>query len=134
MFINANRMGWLLLVLSGTLYFLTHDNGVAANDLEGGDFPTLQYAQIYGRPANGPGYPVYTMIGFLWFHSVRFIQGVFFKPLPNPIPIFSTYNTIWALVALWILYRLLPRLTPTEGRRPALAVSLAYMPVLRMRL
>ena len=115
MLINANRMGWLLLVLAGTLYFLTHDNGVAANDLEGGDFPTLQYAQIYARPANGPGYPVYTMIGFLWFHSVRFIQGAFFNPLPNPIPIFSTYNTIWALVALWILYRLLLRLTPTKG-------------------
>ena len=115
MLINANRMGWLLLVLAGTFYFLTHDNGLSAADLEGGDFPTLQYAQINGRPANGPGYPVYTMIGFLWFHSVRFIQGAFFSPLPNPTPIFSAYNTIWALVALWILYRLLLRLTPTTG-------------------
>lgn len=108
-------MGWLLLVLAGTLYYLTHDNGLFAGELETQDLPTLQYAQIYARPANGPGYPVYTMIGFLWFHSVRFFQGAFFDPLPNPIPIFSTYNTIWALLALWLLYRLLLRLTPATG-------------------
>lgn len=115
LFKSANRMGFLLVVLSASLYFLTHDNGFAANDLEGGDTPTLQYGQINGRPANGPGYPVYTMIGFLWFHSVRFIQGAFFDPLPNPIPIFSTFNTIWALLALWIFYRLLLRLTSAMG-------------------
>lgn len=112
--VGANRMGLLLLFLAGALYFATHDNGLRPGEIEGGDLPTLQYAQIEGRPANGPGYPIYVMGGFLWFHGVRFLQKTLFSALPNPIPIFSTYNTVWALLALWIYYRLLLRLTPSK--------------------
>lgn len=103
--------GIALLVLALALYLLTLDNGLRPGELTGGDLVTHQYAQVQGRPSNAPGYPLYTMGGWLWFHGLQAILGVQF----NPTPILSSYSTLWALLALWLLYRLIVDLT---GRWP----------------
>ena len=51
------------------------------------------------------------MGGWLWFHGLRTILGV----SSNPVTILSSYSTLWALLALWLLYRLIVDLT---GRWP----------------
>ena len=65
--------GWLpgvLLVLgAAALYVLTLDNGLQPYQLLGGDLITHQYAQAQGRFSNAPGYPLFTMGGWLWFHG-----------------------------------------------------------------
>ena len=94
--------GLVLLVLFAALYVVTLDNGLRGGELEGGDLITHQYAQVQGRFSNAPGYPLYTMGGWLWFHAGRLIFG----PQANPIPILSSYSTLWALVALALLYAL----------------------------
>ena len=102
--------GWIaliaLLLIMGALYWATLDNGLAPGDLEGGDLITHQYAQVQARPSNAPGYPLYTMGGWLWFHAWRGLL-----PQANPIPILSSYSTLWALLALGALYLLLWRAT-----------------------
>ena len=90
------------MLVAATLYLLTLDNGLRPGELAGGDLITHQYAQVQGRPSNAPGYPLYTMGGWLWFHGGRLILG----NAANPIPILSSYSTLWALLALWLLYRL----------------------------
>ena len=52
----------------------TLDDGLRPGELEGGDLITHQYAQVQGRPSNAPGYPLYTMGGWLWF---RLTGGLF---------------------------------------------------------
>ena len=99
------------MLLALALYLLTLDNGLRPGELTGGDLVTHQYAQVQGRPSNAPGYPLYTMGGWLWFHALRAILGV----SSNPVPILSSYSTLWALLALWLLYRLIVDLT---GRWP----------------
>ena len=93
----------ILLAFAGLLYAFTLDDGLRPGELEGGDLITHQYAQVLGRPGNAPGYPLYTMGGWLWFHAGRVLSG----PDANPIPILSSYSTLWALVALALLYLLL---------------------------
>lgn len=105
-----------LLTLLGCallLYFLTLDNGLQPEELVGGDLITHQYAQVQARPGNAPGYPLYTMGGWLWFHTLRGVIQLAGNPLPNPIPILSSYSTVWALIALWLLYRILCLVTRT---------------------
>ncbi len=103
-----DRRGWLALVLfllaALLLYLATLDNGLAPGDLQGGDLITHQYAQVQARPSNAPGYPLYTMGGWLWFHGWRLLC-----PRANPVPILSGYSTLWALLALATLYLLLWR-------------------------
>jgi len=94
--------GATLVIAFAVLYLLTLDNGLRPDELVGGDLITHQYAQVQGRPGNAPGYPLYTMGGWLWFRLGRLVLG----PRANPIPILSSYSTLWALVALWLLYRL----------------------------
>lgn len=96
----------LFLVLATGLYLATLDNGLRTADLEGGDLITHQYAQVQGRPSNAPGYPLYTMGGWLWFHGWRLLA-----PSANPIPILSAYSTLWAVLALAVLFVLLYRFT-----------------------
>jgi hypothetical protein len=96
------------------LYLLTLDNGLQPEELKGGDLITHQYAQVQARPGNAPGYPLYTMGGWLWFHTVRGVIQWAGNPLPNPIPILSSYSTLWALIALWLLYRILCHVTRTK--------------------
>ena len=93
----------LLLVLA--LYAATLDTGLQPGELEGGDLITHQYAQVQARPGNAPGYPLYTMGGWLWFHAGRALVRAFGPEHPNPIPILSSYSVLWALIAVWLLYR-----------------------------
>lgn len=96
----------IFLLLALTLYLATLDNGLWWGELEGGDLITHQYAQVQARPSNAPGYPLYTMGGWLWFHGWRTLL-----PHVNPIPILASYSTLWAILALATLFILLYRLT-----------------------
>jgi hypothetical protein len=105
-----DRRGWvalaLFLLVAGLLYWATLDTGLTPGDLEGGDLITHQYAQVQARPSNAPGYPLYTMGGWLWFHGWRLLF-----PNANPVPILSSYSTLWALLALAVFFIILYRLT-----------------------
>lgn len=101
---RAARWALVALLLAALLlYWLTLDNGLRPGELAGGDLITHQYAQVQGRPSNAPGYPLYTMGGWLWFHGLRPLLS----PFANPTAILSTYSTLWALLALALLYRLI---------------------------
>ena len=110
--------GIVLIIVCLLLYALTLDNGFRPQELEGGDLITHQYAQVEARPSNAPGYPLYTMGGWLWFHGIRMGLRILGNPLPNPIPILSSYSTLWALLALWLFYRILCR-TTRDAQAPA---------------
>ncbi len=98
--------GVVLLALAFALYMWTLDDGLELRELKGGDLITHQYAQVQGRFSNAPGYPLYTMGGWLWFHGWRAILG----RGSNAVRLLSSYSTLWALVALAILYALLVKL------------------------
>ena len=102
------RWAGLALVLAALfLYLATLDNGLRPGELAGGDLITHQYAQVQGRPSNAPGYPLYTMGGWLWFHGLRSLLA----DAINPTAILSAYSTLWALLALGLLYLLILDLT-----------------------
>ncbi len=107
------RWGEISLLLAALLLYLaTLDNGFQTGELAGGDLITHQYAQVQARPSNAPGYPLYTMGGWLWFHALRPLANLVADALgqtqpANPIPILSSYSTLWALLSLWLLYRIL---------------------------
>ncbi|MGC8879233.1 MAG: protein O-mannosyl-transferase family [Anaerolineae bacterium] len=98
----ARWAGWGVVVLAGVLYLLTLDTGLRPDELQGGDLITHQYAQVQARPSNAPGYPLYTMGGWLWFR----LTGLLFGWALNPVQRLSSYSTLWALCALVVLYRL----------------------------
>ncbi|MDQ1301900.1 MAG: hypothetical protein QG637_1822, partial [Chloroflexota bacterium] len=110
-------MSWLagvvLLLAFAALYLLTLDNGLRPGELQGGDLITHQYAQVQGRPSNAPGYPLYTMGGWLWFRLGRLFLG----PRTNPIALLSSYSTLWALLALGLLYALILEVTARRAGR-----------------
>ena len=113
-----------LVLAFAILYLATLDDGLRPGELAGGDLITHQYAQVQGRFSNAPGYPLYTMGGWLWFHTGRLILG----PDYNPIRILSSYSTLWALLALWLLYRLILEVMEPERSRPeTLRVGLAAL-------
>lgn len=117
--LRANLVPWIgaiLLVLAMVLYGLTLDNGLQPGELEGGDLITHHYAQVQARPSNAPGYPLYTMGGWLWFHTIRATLHLGGVAMPNPIPILSSYSTLWALMALGLLYAMLCHLTRSPGQ------------------
>ena len=112
-FIPLNRLninyaaGGLLLIAAAFLYILTLDNGLRPDELTGGDLITHQYAQVEARPSNAPGYPLYTMGGWLWFKAGQaLLQWAL-----NPIQILSFYSTLWGLASLAILYLILLKVT-----------------------
>src|SRR5512136_933524 len=108
----AGWTGWAVIVLVALLYLATLDTGLRPDELSGGDLITHQYAQVQGRPSNAPGYPLYTMGGWIWFHLGRLILG----RDHNPLPILASYSTLWALVALWLMYRLILEVTRGQGQ------------------
>jgi hypothetical protein len=115
---SATVVAWcgaLLVVGALLLYGFTLDNGLQPEELVGGDLITHQYAQVQARPSNAPGYPLYTMGGWLWFHVGRAFIRALGQPLPNPIVILSSYSMLWALLALWLFYRLLCQITRTPS-------------------
>ncbi len=117
------RIAGLVLVLTFTaLYLHTLDDGLRLGELQGGDLITHQYAQVQGRFSNAPGYPLYTMGGWLWFHGLRGLLGADF----NPIRILSSYSTLWAIVALALLYCLCILATRDE-EHPAGHWPLAFL-------
>ncbi|MCD6289476.1 MAG: DUF2723 domain-containing protein, partial [Anaerolineae bacterium] len=99
----ARLVALVLLIAALALYLWTLDDGLQPEELRGGDLITHQYAQVQARPSNAPGYPLYTMGGWMWFRLGRLLLG----PYSNPIRILSSYSTLWALLALWLLYRIL---------------------------
>lgn len=119
---HLSRIACLVLVVFfAGLYLLTLDDGLRPGELEGGDLITHQYAQVQGRPSNAPGYPLYTMGGWLWFRAGRTLLGA----EHNPIQILSSYSTLWALVALALLYWLCLQVT---GRNwPVAALATAFL-------
>ncbi|MCB0175765.1 MAG: hypothetical protein KDJ97_35000, partial [Anaerolineae bacterium] len=96
-------VGLLLLLAILALYWVTLDNGLRPDELTGGDLITHQYAQVEARPSNAPGYPLYTMGGWLWFRLGRLLFGWFL----NPIQILSAYSMLWGLASLAVLYQIL---------------------------
>ena len=125
----ARRRTWaalVLLALALLLYTLTLDNGLQAEELIGGDLITHQYAQVQARPSNAPGYPLYTMGGWLWFHALRPLAALTTTAPPNPLPILSSYSTLWALLALGLLYAILTHITRSP-RHPAGNWPLAWL-------
>jgi hypothetical protein len=100
----------LLILCFVIVYALTLDTGLQPQELHGGDLITHQYAQVQARPSNAPGYPIYTMGGWLWFHSWRTLFQSFGMAQPNPIPLLSAYSTLWALLALWLFYKVVGEL------------------------
>jgi hypothetical protein len=92
--------GALLLLAIFALYLLTLDDGLRPDELMGGDLITHQYAQAEARFANAPGYPIYTMLGWAWFHSLRPLLRWAF----NPVQVLSLYSTFWAMLSLLLLY------------------------------
>ena len=103
------------MILFAALYLFTLDDGLRPGELEGGDLITHQYAQVQGRPSNAPGYPLYTMGGWLWFQLGRVVLG----RAHNPIPILASYSTLWALIAIWLMYRLILEVTRGQGQPQA---------------
>ena len=99
-----------MLLCALILYLATLDNGLQPEELRGGDLITHQYAQVQARPSNAPGYPLYTMGGWLWFHGWRWALGLIGMPLFNPIQILGGYSLLWALVALWFFYQIIDEL------------------------
>lgn len=99
--------GAAVILISLVLYLLTLDNGLEPWQLGGGDLITHQYAQAQLRFANAPGYPLYTVLGWLWFQAGKLILS----PPFNPTEILSLFSTIWGLSTLAVLYLLLLELT-----------------------
>ncbi|MBK8797318.1 MAG: hypothetical protein IPM07_13625 [Anaerolineales bacterium] len=83
---RRNLAGAILLLLALLLYAVTLDNGLQPGELLGGDLITHQYAQVQARPSNAPGYPLYTMGGWLWFHGIRTITQAVGISAPDPLP------------------------------------------------
>jgi len=96
-----------LIIAAALLYLFTLDTGLRPNELNGGDLITHQYAQVEGRPSNAPGYPLYTMGGWLWFHLSRPLLQWFF----NPTQILSMYSMLWGLGSLILLYLILLKIS-----------------------
>jgi len=99
----AFLVGLLVIGIALSLYLSTLDNGLRLDELKGGDLITHQYAQAEARPSNAPGYPLYTMGGWLWFRLGRLGLSPWF----SPIEILSLYSTLWALASLITLFVLI---------------------------
>ena len=115
-----------LMILATILYLATMDTGLQPYELHGGDLITHQYAQVQARPGNAPGYPMYTMGGWLWFHLLRGSATLLGFAHPNPLPILSSYSTIWALLSLWLLFNILC-ITTASSERPRGNWPIAFM-------
>jgi hypothetical protein len=115
--------GAALVIAASLLYLATLDDGLRLEELRGGDLITHQYAQAEARLANAPGYPLYTMGGWLWLRLGRALLGAWL----NPIQILSLYSTIYALAALAVFYLLL--LQVTDGNWPLAFLGGAFYSV-----
>ncbi len=103
-------VGGLILIAAALIYLITLDNGLRPEELVGGDLITHQYAQVEARPSNAPGYPLYTMGGWLWFRLGKMLLGWAL----NPIQVLSLYSTLWGLASLLVLYLILLELSDRQ--------------------
>jgi hypothetical protein len=103
----ARWAGLVVVLAAAVLYLLTLDTGLRPDELQGGDLITHQYAQVEARPSNAPGYPLYTMGGWLWFRMGRAL----FSWALNPVQVLSSYSALWGLAALLTLYVILLQVT-----------------------
>ncbi|MDW8270166.1 MAG: DUF2723 domain-containing protein [Anaerolineae bacterium] len=107
---SLDRRGRLVLagflLAMSVLYLATLDNGLRPGELAGGDLITHQYAQVQARPANAPGYPLYTLGGWLWVHGWRTLAQTLGIAI-HPVAVLGAYSTLWALIALTLLFLLL---------------------------
>jgi len=85
-----------VILVSLILHLIALDNGLQAWQLGGGDLITHQYAQAQLRFANAPGYPLHTVLGWVWFQLGRIILSPWF----NPTEILSVFSTVWGLSTL----------------------------------
>ena len=123
--------GIALVIIAALIYAFTLDNGLQPAELHGGDLITHQYAQVEARPSNAPGYPLYTIGGWAWFHGIRTALEAAGFADTNPTPILSSFSTLWALIALWLLFEIICIATESDKRRAgnwpiSLLVSLFY--------
>ncbi|MGQ9501521.1 MAG: protein O-mannosyl-transferase family [Anaerolineae bacterium] len=115
--------GWGVVILAAVLYLLTLDTGLRPDELRGGDLITHQYAQVQARPGNAPGYPLYTMGGWVWFR----LSSLLFGWALNPVQRLSSYSTLWALCALIVLYQLCLR--AARGHWPVATLATLFYAV-----
>ncbi len=115
--------GAVTIAAAVVLYLATLDDGLRLAELQGGDLITHQYAQVQGRFSNAPGYPLYTMLGWLWFRVGNALLG----GLLSPIQVLSLFSTIWAVPALVLLYVL--ALDVSGGRWSIAAAATAFYAV-----
>ncbi len=99
------------------VYVLTLQNGFTPGELQGGDPITHQYAQALFRFANAPGYPIFSMLGALWFRLSAVLTPFF-----NPVERLSFYSTLYAIPSLVLTYVLLLKVQLT-GREAGSAPS-----------
>jgi hypothetical protein len=105
------RLGYIIVtIIPLIVYLLTLQNGLTSEELQGGDPITHQYAQATLRFANAPGYPIFTMLGWLWFQLSSICSFIF-----NPIERLALYSTLYAIPSLALLYYLL-----IEFQRPTI--------------
>lgn len=97
---SATRIGALVVAsLPLAVYILTLQNGLTPAELQGGDPITHQYAQATLRFANAPGYPLFTVLGWLWFQLSAWPAFIF-----NPIERLAFYSALYAVPSLVLLY------------------------------
>ncbi|RME69829.1 MAG: DUF2723 domain-containing protein [Chloroflexi bacterium] len=113
-------VGLAVVTAAALLYLLTLDNGLRADELTGGDLITHQYAQVQGRPSNAPGYPLYTMGGWLWYR----LSWLLLRRAFNPIQLLSMYSLLWGTASLALLYLVL--LQTSRGWIPVAALLTAF--------
>jgi len=112
-------VGLILLIGISLLYLNTLDDALRPDELTGGDLITHQYAQVEARPSNAPGYPLYTMVGWLWFR----LGTTLFSQWFNPTELLSLYSALWAVASLAILYTILLRICHDNWPIPALLTT-----------
>ena len=121
--VDAARAGAVAVALIPLgVYLLTLQNGLTLGELQGGDPITHQYAQATLRFANAPGYPIFTMLGWLWFQI-----SALFSPLFSPIQRLALYSTLYAIPALLLLYYIILVLVGDPRRPPVVIAALATL-------
>lgn len=101
--LNRVQVGAVVVALVPlAVYVLTLQNGFTPGELQGGDPITHQYAQALFRFANAPGYPIFSMLGALWFRLSAMLTPFF-----NPVERLSFYSTLYAIPSLILTYSLL---------------------------
>ena len=104
----SRRAPWIAGILFFGTYAATAAPSIAALFDDSLEFQLVLPTFGIAHPT---GYPLYTLGGWAWFHGLRSLLGQH----ANPTAILSAYSTLWALLALWLLYQLIVDLTGNWG-------------------